>query len=111
MVEPVSLSVRQISAAAKDTVAKALEKHRAAFSKPNYRFGFFPPRYWCGFVIYNSNHWQITIADMHKLATDVHNGIAASVPAVKGGKVGAILMDGSLTIGFVPPIEIDLIEG
>ena len=110
MAEPVSLSVRQISAAAKGTVAKALEAHSAAFPKPNYRFGFFPPRYWCGFVIYNGDHGKVSVADTARLAAEVHKGIAAAVPGVKGGKVGSILIDGNLTIGFVPPIEINIIE-
>lgn len=110
MNKPVSLSVRELSAAAKGTVAKALEQNSKAFVKPNYHFGFFPPRYWFGFILYNWDHQKVSLADTHKLATDVHHGIAASVPALKGAKPGAILIDGNLTIGFVPPIEINLIE-
>ena len=47
MAKPVSISVKQISAAAKGSVAKALERRSAVLPKPNYRIGFIPP-YWGG---------------------------------------------------------------
>jgi hypothetical protein len=110
MAKPVSISVKEISAAAKGTVAKALEQHKAAFPKPDYRLGFVPPHWWVGFVIYDTHNGELTLGNAEKLATDVHRGIAASVSSVKGGKPGVMLGDGNLTIGFVPPIEINLIE-
>jgi hypothetical protein len=53
---------------------------------------------------------KITLGEAQTLAKEVHRGIAASVSAAKGGKPGAIIDDGTLTIGFVPPKEINLIE-
>lgn len=110
MNKPVSLSVREISKAAKGTVAKTLEQHSKTFSKPDHRVGFFPSRYWVGFVLTDLDHGKVSLDAANKLATDVHHGIAASVPAIKAAKPGAILIDGNLTIGFVPPIEINLIQ-
>jgi hypothetical protein len=110
MTKPVSISVKEISAAAKGTVAKALEQHKAAFPKPDYRIGFVPPHWWFGFVIYNPHIGELTLSNAQKLATEVHRGIAGSASSVKGGKPGVMLEDGTLTIGFVPPIEINLIE-
>jgi hypothetical protein len=110
MADPVSISLRQVSAAAKVTVAKALEQHQAKIPRPNYRLGYFPPHWWFGFVIYKPDLGQLSLGEAQKLATDVHTGIAASVAVTKGGKAGAFIGDGNLTIGFAPPIEINLIE-
>src|SRR5229473_2631325 len=110
MAKPVSISVKQISAAAKGSVAEALKRHQTAFPKPDYRLGFVPPYWWVGFVIYNPHNDDLTFGNAQKLAAEVHRGIAESVSSVKGGKPGVILGDGNLTIGFVPPIEINLIE-
>ena len=111
MARPVSLSVKHISAAAKGSVAKALEQHRAAFpTNPDFRIGFVPPHWWFGFVIYNPVIDKIGLADAAKLASEVHGGIAGSVASVKGGKPGVVLGDGNLTIGFAPPIEVNVFE-
>jgi hypothetical protein len=111
MARPVSLSVKQISAAAKGSVEKALEKHKAAFpTRPDYRIGFVPPIYWWGFVIYNPLIDKVALGDAQRLATEVHDGIAGSVAAIKGGKPGVVLGDGNLTIGFAPPIEVNVYE-
>jgi hypothetical protein len=62
------------------------------------------------FRLYDAHIGELTLRNAEKLATDVHRGIAGSVSSVKGGKPGVMLGDGNLTIGFVPPIEINLIE-
>ena len=110
MAKPVSISVKEISAAARGTVAKALDQHKAAFPKPDYRLGYIPPYWWFGIVIYNPLNDNLTLGNAQKLATDVHSGIAASVSSARDGKPGVIFGDGNLTIGFAPPIEINLIE-
>jgi hypothetical protein len=111
MPEPVSLSVGKISAAAKISVEKALAQHKASFpTVPHYRMGYLPPHWWFGFVIYNQNVDRITFGDAQKLATEVHGGIAAAVPGVKGGKPGFSFGDGYLTMGFAPPIDVNVYE-
>jgi hypothetical protein len=111
MAEPVSLSVGKISAAAKTSVEKALAQHKTAFpTLPHYRLGYVPPRWWFGFVIYNQNVDKVTFGDAQRLATEVHGGIAAAVPGVKGGKPGVSFGDGYLTIGFAPPIDVNVLE-
>ena len=111
MAEPVSLSVGKISEAAKASVERALAQHTASFPKiPPYRLGYFPPRWWFGFVIYNQNIDKVTFGDMQKLAATVHSDIAGKVPGVKGGKPGASFGDGYLTIGFAPPIDVNIFE-
>lgn len=111
MARPVSLSVKQISAAAKGSVAKALEQHSAAFpANPDFRIGFVPPHWWFGFVIFNPLIDKTTFGDAQKIAAEVHGGIAGSVASVRGGKPGVVLADGNLTIGFAPPIEVNVFE-
>jgi hypothetical protein len=107
MADPVSISIKHISATAKSSVAKALEQHRAAFPGPHYIFGFVPP-WWLGIVIRNPEG-KITFADAQKLATDLQHSVAATSPALRGGKPGVVFGDGNLTIGFAPP-EITVIE-
>ena len=50
------------------------------------------------------------LTKVQSLATDIHAGIASTVPAVKGGTPGAFLQDGNLTIGFAPPEPVILLE-
>jgi hypothetical protein len=110
MPRPVSISIKQVSTAAKGTVAKVLEQHKTRFPKPDYHFGYFPPHWWLGVIIYKPDVAQITLSEAQRLATDVHAGMTSAVSAVKGGKPGVIVGDGTLTIGFAPPTEINLIE-
>jgi hypothetical protein len=109
MAKPVSISAKDISAAAKTSVAKAIGRHKAAFPKPDYRFGFIPPYWWVGFILENAEG-TLTFADAQTLATDVHSGIADSVSSVRGGTPGAIFSGGHIICGFLPPREINLIE-
>jgi len=110
MAKPISISVKEISAAAKGTVSKALKDHEAAFPRPDYRLGYIPPYWWFGIVIYNPLDKGLTLDSAQQLATTVHGGIAASVASAKGGKPGVIFGDGGLTIGFAPSPDIGLIE-
>jgi hypothetical protein len=111
MSRPVSISVGEISKAARTSVEKALTGHKATFPViPDHRIGFVPPYWWYGFVIYDAQLDKLGLGEAQKLATEVHHGIAGSVASVKGGKPGVLLGDGNLTIGFAPPIEINLIE-
>jgi hypothetical protein len=111
MARPVSISVGEISKVAKATVEKALAGHKAAFPViPDHRIGFIPPHWWYGFVMFDAQIDKLGLAEAQKLATEVQLGIAGSMASVKGGKPGVIFNDGNLTIGFAPPIEINLIE-
>lgn len=110
MAKPVSLSVKQISAAAKDSVSKALQDHKAAFPNPDFRVGFIPPHCWFGFVVYNPLVDKLNAGDAQKLATDVHGSIAGSMSAVRGGIPGVILGGGHIICGFLPPPDVNVFE-
>ena len=110
MARPVSISVKQISAAAKGSVSKALEQHKAAFPSPDYRVGFIPPYYWFGFVVYNPLVEKLSVSEAQALATSVHGGIADSMSAVKGGVPGVIWGGGHIICGFLPPPDINVFE-
>ena len=102
-----SISARQISAAAKASAAKALQAHIA--KPPKFDIGFCPPPWWwVGIIIKPTD--GLTLGDAEKLSASLHRSIAADVPAIKGGKPGAVLIDGNLTIGFVPPKEINILQ-
>jgi hypothetical protein len=105
MADPRSISPKDITAVAKSTVAKVLERHQGNFPKPNYRFGFFPP-WWIGIVLTNPNLGKVNLAEAGKLAADLGQGVGSAVSALKGGgKPGVLLGDGHLTIGYAPPID------
>jgi hypothetical protein len=111
MARPASISIGQVSKAAKTSVEKALADHHAAFpSLPEHRIGFIPPHWWFGFVIYNPKVDKLNFDEAQKLATQVHGGIAGAVPNLKAGKPGVVLGDGNLTIGFAPPNDIGPLE-
>src|ERR1700710_933136 len=111
MSRPVSLSIGEISKAARASVEKALSAHKASFPTiPEHRMGYFPRCHWVGFVISNGKKDHLTLGEAQKLATEVHGGIAGSVSGTKGGKPGFVVGDGNLTIGFAPPIEVDIFE-
>jgi hypothetical protein len=109
MAKPVAISAKSISAAAKTSVAKAIVRHKAAFPKPDYRLGFIPPYWWCGFII-DHPEGPFTLADAQRLAADTHSGIAAEIPSVKGAIPGAIFGGGHIICGFLPPPDINLLE-
>lgn len=106
MAGPESISAKQIAAAAKTSVTKALDKHGAKFPRPKYEIGFVPPWWWIGIIIRNPEVEQATLGDARKLASDIQRDIAGAVPAVTGGKAGAVIQDGFITVGFLPPKEI-----
>ena len=109
MAKPVSISAKHISAAAKATVSKALDRRKAAFPTPDYRLGFIPPYWWVGVVVENAEA-TLTLADAQTLSTEVHSGIADQVASVRGGIPGTIFGGGHIICGFLPPPEIGLIE-
>jgi hypothetical protein len=106
MADPTSISLKQVSAAAKATVARALEQNRVRAPSPTV-LGYFPPYHWCGIIL--NPTVEPALADAQKLAVDVHSGMAASVPAIRSGEPGAITGDGHITIGFVLPPGIDVL--
>lgn len=108
MADPKSLSVREISAATKNAVARVVDQNRGKLLKPPYIFGFFPP-WWCGFVIRNVDD-KLSFAETQRIAADVHKNIASTLPGAKGGKPGALIQEGLITVGFAPPIEVILKE-
>jgi hypothetical protein len=101
MAGPTSISVKQISTAAKTSVAKAIQQSKRPIP-PATIFGYFPP-HWLGVIV--RPQLELTLAEAQQLAGDVHSGIAAEVPSVKGAKTGAMIADGNLTIGFAPPTD------
>jgi hypothetical protein len=110
MARPVSISVKEISAAAKGSVAKVLEQHKAKFPKPDFVVGFYPPHWWLGIVIRNPDLDRVSLGEAQKVAVDLQHGIGGAVAALKPGKPGVVLGDGNLTIGFVPPEPVILGE-
>jgi hypothetical protein len=111
MPAPKSLSIAKVSDAAKASVERAVKQHEAFRVTPPIRLGFVPPHWWFGFVLYDQNIDKITFGDARKLAQEIHKDVVGKVSDVEGGKAGAMLSDGYLTIGFVPPIEkFNLIE-
>ncbi len=112
MAKPISISAGQVTKAAKGTVKKVLAKHKTAFAKiPDHSIGFFPPHYWFGFVIFNPQVDNVPLGELVNVAVEVKRGIADSVASVGAGRPGVMLNDGILTIGFAPPIDLDVIEG
>jgi hypothetical protein len=103
MAGPVSISVKQVSAAAKSTVAKVLEQHKTTFPKPDYVLGFYPPHWWLGIVIRNPDLDHVSLGEAQKVAVDLQRRVGSAVAATKGGKPGVVLAGGYLTIGFAPP--------
>jgi hypothetical protein len=98
-----SISAKQITGAAKKSVDRILAQNNLRAVRPII-VGFVPPWWWCGFVIRKPDIWSIDATE--KLAVDVHRGIATSVPAVRGGQAGALIVGGHITVGFIPPREI-----
>ena len=112
MDKPISISVGEVSKAAKVTVEKVLARHKAAFPTiPEHRIGFFPPHYWFGFVIFNPQVEKVPFGELVNVAVEVKRGIADSVNSAGAGRPGVMLNDGILTIGFAPPIDANLFEG
>lgn len=103
-----SISAKQISAAARASATKALS---AQIPKPpKFEIGFCPPPWWWVGIIISKVPNDLSLGDANKMATGLHRSIAAEVPAIKTGKPGAVLIDGNLTIGFVPPIDINILQ-
>ena len=113
MPEPKSLSIAKISKAVEDSVNRVIEQqqHKAFRLNEPLPIGFVPPHWWVGFVLYDQNIDRITFSDAQSLASRVHTEVAKDISDFGGGKAGAVLSDGYLTIGFVAPMEkFNLIE-
>jgi hypothetical protein len=98
-----TLSAKQITSAAKKSVDRVLRQNGLKPLRPII-VGFVPPWWWCGFILRDPDIWTIQAAE--KVAVDVHRGISAGVPGIKGGKPGVLTTGGITTIGFAPPIDI-----
>lgn len=103
-----SLSAKQLTDAAKRSAAKAFEAHKGLKLPPGATIGFVPPYHWIGLILREEAQLE-KIADAKKTAAEVHAGIAASIPSLKGGSPGVVIHGGHVTIGFLPPREIDVI--
>jgi hypothetical protein len=110
MAKPVSISAKAISAAAKASVAKAVDKHKALAIKPGHPVGFFPRPLIFGFVMDSAELDKATFANAQQLAGDVHAEIARAMPAVKAGSPNIAFGGGHIICGFFPPVEIEMIE-
>jgi hypothetical protein len=106
MPAPHAISVYKISDAARGTVAKVLEQHKAKIPLPDYRFGFFPPHWWLGIIIRPPDLDKLSLGEAQRLASDLTKGIAGAGAGIKPGHSGVVLGDGNLTIGFAPPPEV-----
>jgi hypothetical protein len=107
MADPISISLKQVSAAAKTSVGKALEQNKVRAPSPTV-IGYFPPYHWLGIIVRPTV--DPALADAQKLAADLHSAMATSVSAIEGGEPGAITGQGHLIIGFVLPPGIGVLE-
>ena len=100
-----SISAKEVTAAARASAAKL----KPQLGPAKFDIGFCPPPWWwLGIVIQKPP--VITLTDADKMARELHRSIGAAVPSVKGAKPGAVLFDGNLTIGFVAPKEVNIIQ-
>jgi len=109
MASPASISVKQLTAAAKSSAAKALQQHRAILPTPDYTVGFIPPYWWLDIVIRNPDS-KLTLVDAQKLATDVQSGVANSIAPLRSGTGAIIFVGGHVTVGFAPPPDVTVTE-
>ena len=108
MAGPNSLSAKEISEAAKKSAEKALAQHRVQFP-PGGPIGFVrPPWWWVGIIIRNPG--LTTLEQAESLAKEIHAGVAAAAPSAKAAIPGCVIQGGQLTIGFVPPEPVNLLE-
>jgi hypothetical protein len=106
MADAKSISVRQITAAAKETVAKVSSQHKALQNRDRIILGFVrPPWWWIGLILREAQLESIDEAE--KLASSLHSGISASAPALKSAKPSALIQDGMITVGFIAPRELE----
>jgi hypothetical protein len=109
MADVKTLSAKQLTDAAKHSAAKVLEARAGLKAPPGTTVGFVPPYHWIGLILREEAKLE-KIADAKKIAADIHAGISASIPSLKGGTPGAIIHGGHIIMGFVPPREIDVIS-
>jgi hypothetical protein len=112
MDKPVSISVAEISKAAKTTVGKVLAEHKGTFPAVPQRIGFFPPHYWFGFVMAATPELEkAALGELQSVAVQIKRATADLANSAGAGRPGVLLNDGLVTIGFAPPIDVNLIEG
>jgi len=106
MAGPQSISVHKLSEAARGTVAKVLDQHKARIPVADYRLGFFPPHWWLGIILRAQDLDKVSLGEAQRLASDLTKGIGGAGTGIKPGHSGVVLGDGNLTIGFAPPPEV-----
>jgi hypothetical protein len=102
MAEPVSLSLKNFSGAAKASVDKALAAHVKAFPRPNYTIGFIPP-WWLGIILINAEQ-QVSVAEAQALATDIQRGMSGPAAELHGASTatpGCVCVGGHIICGFI----------
>ncbi len=109
MADPAAISIKQVSTAARASLARVLEQHEAAFPKPDHILGFVPPYWWLGIVIRNPDN-KLTLTAVQQVATDVQSGVASSVATMRSGTAGIIFVGGHVTIGFALQPDVILTE-
>jgi hypothetical protein len=108
MADAKTISLKQVTAAAKSTAAKVAAQHKG-LQRQNIILGFVrPPWWWIGLILREAELGSI--AEAEKLATSLHGGIAASSPALASAKPSALIQDGMVTVGFIAPREIQALE-
>ncbi len=108
MAGPASISVKQLTTAAKASVDKALKQHQA-FAAPGRIIGFVPPYWWLGIVIRNPDS-KLTLAEAQELASEVQSGVGSSIAQVRNAPAGIIFVGGHVTVGFAPPPDVSVTE-
>ena len=93
MPAPQSISVHKLSDAARGTVAKVLEQHKAKIPLPDYRFGFYPPHWWLGIIVRPPDLDKIPLGEAQKLANDTGAKASAEWKSI----VGSLAPSGKLS--------------
>jgi hypothetical protein len=110
MAKPVSISAKAISAAARDSVGKALAGRKPGLPLNAVRIGYFPPHWIFGFILDPREFEKSTLAETQALASSVHGGIAGALTTVADAKPAFVVGGGHIICGFFPPAEAELLE-
>lgn len=110
MAKPVSISARQISAAARKSVGKALTDRKSPLPINEVRVGYFPPHWILGFILDPREFEKSTFAEVQTVARNVHGGIAGEMATVAAAKPAFVVGGGHIICGFFPPAEAELVE-
>ena len=107
MADPKSISIKDLSTKAKDSVDKAF-KAQTALRPPTYVFGFIPP-WWIG-IVFNKPVETATVDDAEKLATNIHGSVVSSAPDLRGTSPGCVVGSGHIICGFILPPDVVALE-